>query len=70
MIVQDRKPGDGHREDFGKFLEPMFDPDFTVEPPHPEQECPSHAPAHAVIPAGHKNINQMRMRDSHKNLFG
>jgi len=53
MIVQDRKPRDGHREDFSKFLEPMFDPAFPVVHPFPEQEGPSHAARHTVIPAGH-----------------
>ncbi len=58
MIVQNRKPRDGHREDFRKFLEPMFDPAFPVVHPFPEQEGPPHAARHAVIPAGHGRINQ------------
>ena len=48
MIVQDRKPRDGHREDFSKFLEPMFDPAFTVERPIAKQESTTHAAGHAV----------------------
>ena len=49
MIVQDRKPRDGHREDFRKFLEPMFDPAFPVVHPFAEQEGPPHAACHTVI---------------------
>jgi hypothetical protein len=63
MIVQDRKPRDGHREDFSKFLEPMFDPAFPVVHPFPEQEGPPHAARHTVIPAGHGRINQMGTRN-------
>ena len=37
MIVQDRKPRHGHREDFRKFLEPMFDPAFPVVHSFPER---------------------------------
>jgi len=65
MIVQDRKPRDGHREDFRKFLEPMFDPAFPVVHPFPEQEGPPHAARHTVIPAGHGRINQMGTRNRH-----
>src|SRR5271157_6668589 len=65
MIVQDRKPRDGHREDFRKFLEPMFDPAFTVEGPFPKQEGAAHTARHAVIPASHRSINQMRTRGRH-----
>jgi hypothetical protein len=39
LVVQDRKPRDGHREDFRKFLEPMFDPAFPVVHPFPEQKA-------------------------------
>jgi hypothetical protein len=53
VIVQDRKPRDGHREVFRKFLEPMFDPAFPVVNPFPEQESPAYAARHSVIPAGH-----------------
>ena len=63
MIVQDRKPRDGHREDFSKFLEPMFDPAFPVVHPFPEQEGPPHAARHTVIPAGHGRINEMGTRN-------
>ena len=59
MIVQDRKPRHGHREDFSKFLEPMFDPAFAVVHPFPEQEGPLHAARNTVIPAGHGRIDQM-----------
>ena len=65
MVVQDRKPGDGHREDFSKFLEPMFDSAFPVVHPFPEQEGPPHAARHTVIPAGHGSINQMGMGNRH-----
>ena len=63
MIVQDRKPRDGHREDFRKFLEPMFDLAFPVVHPFPEQEGPPHAARHTVIPAGYGRINQMGTRN-------
>ena len=59
MIVQNRKPCDGHREDFRKFLEPMFVPAFAVVSPFPEQEGPPHAARHTVIPARHGRISQM-----------
>jgi len=65
MIVQDRKPCDGHREDFRKFLEPMFDPAFPVVHPFPEQEGPPHSARHTVIPAGHGRINPMGTRNRH-----
>jgi len=57
-------------EDLSKFLEPMFDPAFTIERPLPEQESPPHAAGHAVIPAGHRSINQMRSRDRHRGSPG
>jgi len=65
MIVQDRKPRDGHREDFSKFLEPMFDPAFAVVHPFPEQEGPSHAARHTVVPASYERINEMGTRNRH-----
>ncbi len=51
--------------DFRKFLEPMFDPAFPVVHPFPEQEGPSHAARHTVIPARHGRINQMGTRNRH-----
>ena len=39
MIVQDRKPRDGHREEFSKFLEPMFDLAFPVVHPFPSRKA-------------------------------
>jgi len=48
-IVQDRKPGDGHREDFRKFLKPMFDPGFSVLHPFADQESPPHAARYTVV---------------------
>jgi hypothetical protein len=65
MIVQDRKPRDGHREDFRKFLEPMFDPALAVVHPFPEQEGSSHAARNAVVPPSHGRINQMGTRNRH-----
>ena len=65
MIVQDRKARDGHREDFSKFHEPMFDPACPVVHPFPEQEGPPHAARQSVIPAGHGRINQMGARNRH-----
>jgi len=65
MIVQDRKPRDGHREDFRKFLEPMFDPGFSVVHPLAEQEGPSHAARHTVVPASYGRINEMGTRNCH-----
>src|SRR5271166_3262402 len=65
VIVQDREPREGHREDFRKFLEPMLDPAFPVVHPFPEQEGPPHAARHTVKPAGHGRINQMGTRNRH-----
>ena len=65
MVVQDRKPSDGHREDFRQFLEPMFDSAFRVVHPFPGQEDPPYAARHTVIPAGHGRINQMGTRNRH-----
>ena len=70
MIVQNRKPRGGHREDFRKFLGPMFDPVFPVVHPFPEQEGPPHAARHTVIPACHGRINQMGTRSSWADLLG
>ena len=33
-------------------------------------ESPPHAAGHAVIPAGHRSVNQMRSRDRHRGLLG
>ena len=38
---------------------------LSVEGPLPEQEGAPHTAGHAVIPAGHRSINQMRTRDRH-----
>jgi len=68
MIVQDRKPRHGHREDFRKFFEPMLDPALAVVHPFPEQESPPHAARHTVIPAGYRRINQMGTRNRHDRI--
>jgi hypothetical protein len=48
MIVQDYKPGNGHREDFRKFLEPMFDPAFSGRASLPRAGRPTaHSASHS-----------------------
>jgi hypothetical protein len=65
MIVQDREPRDGHREDFSTFLEPMLDPAFAVVHPFAEQEGPSHAARYTVVRASYGRINEMGTRNRH-----
>ena len=65
VVIQDREPRNGRGEDLSKFLKPMLDPAITVEGPFPEQEGAAHTARHAVIPASHRSINQMRTRDRH-----
>jgi len=65
MIVQDRKPHAGQREDLRKFLEPMFVPAFSVLHPFTEQESLPHAARYTVVPATYGRINEMGTRDRH-----
>ncbi len=52
MIIEHRKPTDGHGENFCKFLEPAFDPFLTVPGRFAQEQCPATAAASdAVIPA-------------------
>ena len=39
MIVQDCEPGDGDRQDFRKFLEPMLEPEYPVGTPSPRKKA-------------------------------
>ena len=65
MVIHDREPADGHREDFRKFLEPIFDPVLAVVLPFPEQEGAPDTARDAVIPAGYGRIDQMGTSDRH-----
>ena len=65
MIVHHREPTDGHGEDFGKFLEPVFEPLLPVVVSFSEQERLANTARHAVVPAGHGQINQFRSSDRH-----
>ena len=59
MVIQDREPTDGNREDSCKFLLASIDPFFAVELPLPQKEGLSHTARDAVIPAGHGNIDKV-----------
>ena len=50
-MIQHAEPTDGKGEDVRKFLEPMFDPGFTVVGLVPEQEGASDAASDAVVSA-------------------
>jgi hypothetical protein len=60
MIIHHREVADGDCEDLCQFFEPVLDPTFTVVRPFAQQEGAAHAARDAVVPAGHRSINQLR----------
>jgi hypothetical protein len=65
MVIEHGEPADRDRKDFGKFPEPVVDPDLTVVWPFPEQERPPYATRDAVVPPRRRRINQMDTRNRH-----
>jgi hypothetical protein len=53
MVIHHGKPADADREDLCEFLDPVFDPRFSIGRAFSKQKRASDAPARAVIPAGH-----------------
>ena len=64
VIIHDREAADGYGEDFRKFFESPIDPFFAVERTFREEKRASHTASHAVIPAGHGNIDEMLREQS------
>ena len=60
MVVHDREPADGDREDIRKFLQSKFDPFFAVKRSFGEQECAADTAGDAVIPARHGYVDELR----------
>jgi hypothetical protein len=65
VIVHHREPADAEREDFGELLDPVFDPLFSVGRALSKQKRASDAPARAVIPAGHGEIDELPASNGH-----
>jgi hypothetical protein len=64
MIIHHREPADGDCEDLCQFFEPVLDPTWTVVWPFAQQEGAAHAARDAaVVPEGHRSINQLRASD-------
>ena len=62
VIVHDREATDRYSKDVGEFLQPLFDPFFTVLRTFPPDEGASNAPRDAVIPPRNGNIDQLRVQ--------
>jgi hypothetical protein len=65
MIIHHGKPADADRENLREFLDPVFDPLFSVGGAIRKQKRASDAPARAVIPAGHGYIDELFASDGH-----
>jgi hypothetical protein len=59
VVIHDREPGDGDREDIRKFLQSRFDPLFAVERSFGEKEWAADATSDAVIPARHGDVDEL-----------
>jgi hypothetical protein len=65
VIIHYREAADAHRENLGQLFDSIFDPLPAIEQPLAKQQRTPHTAGNAVIPGGHRHIDQFFASDRH-----